>query len=49
MNGRVVLTENKELHNSNEITLLIDHLEKGIYNLRLFNDEGQNVYKIVKQ
>ncbi len=49
MNGRVVLVENKALKNASEATLTIDHLEKGIYTLRVFNDEGQKTFKIVKQ
>ncbi|RYM33811.1 T9SS type A sorting domain-containing protein [Brumimicrobium glaciale] len=49
MNGRIVLSENKALSTAEEVTLMIDHLEKGIYTLRVFNNEEQNVYKIVKQ
>src|SRR5690554_1472530 len=49
MNGRVVLVENKALNNASEATLAIDHLERGIYTLRIYNDEGQRTFKIVKQ
>jgi hypothetical protein len=49
MNGRVVLVENKILSNASVATLVIDHLEKGIYTLRVFNNEGQKTFKIVKQ
>jgi len=49
MNGRVVLVENKALNNATEATLTIDHLEKGIYTLRVYNNEGQRTFKIVKQ
>lgn len=49
MNGRVVLVENKALNNASETTLTIDHLEKGIYTLRVYNNEGQKTFKIVKQ
>ncbi|PWH84825.1 GEVED domain-containing protein [Brumimicrobium oceani] len=49
MNGRVVLVENKELNNASESTLSIDHLEKGIYTMRIYNNEGQKTFKIVKQ
>ncbi|WP_159038640.1 T9SS type A sorting domain-containing protein [Brumimicrobium mesophilum] len=49
MKGRGVLKEDKILHTSEVATIMIDHLEKGIYTLRVYNDEGQNVYKIVKQ
>jgi hypothetical protein len=49
MNGRVVLVENSALNNASEATFAIDHLEKGIYTLRVYNDEGQKIFKIVKQ
>ena len=49
MNGRVVLVENKALNNASEATLTIDYLEKGIYTLRIYNNEGQKTFKIVKQ
>lgn len=49
LNGRIVLEENKALDNAAEAVLDINHLEKGIYTLRIYNSEGQNIYKIVKQ
>ncbi|PWH85059.1 T9SS type A sorting domain-containing protein [Brumimicrobium oceani] len=49
LNGRLVLEENIALNNVSEAILDIHHLEKGIYTLRIYNGEGQNVYKIVKQ
>ena len=49
MNGRTVLIENKALNNASEATLAIDHLEKGIYTLRVYNSDGQKTFKIVKQ
>ncbi|MFA5670680.1 MAG: T9SS type A sorting domain-containing protein, partial [Balneolaceae bacterium] len=49
MNGRVVLVENKALTNATEATLAIDHLEKGVYTLRVYNNEGQKTFKVVKQ
>lgn len=49
MNGRVVLVENKALNDASEATLAIDHLEKGIYTLRVYNNEGQKTFKVVKQ
>ncbi|PKR80241.1 hypothetical protein CW751_11310, partial [Brumimicrobium salinarum] len=49
MNGRVVLTEDKALNNASEATLSIGFLEKGIYTLRVFNDQGQKTFKVVKQ
>jgi hypothetical protein len=49
MNGRTVLIENKALNNASQATLAIDHLEKGIYTLRIYNNEGQKTFKVVKQ
>ena len=49
MNGRIVFVENKALNNASNATLAIDHLERGIYTLRVYNDEGQKTFKIVKQ
>jgi hypothetical protein len=49
MNGRIVLVEDKALNNASEATLVIDHLEKGIYTLRVYNNEGQKTFKVVKQ
>ncbi|WP_107040179.1 T9SS type A sorting domain-containing protein [Brumimicrobium mesophilum] len=49
MNGRVVLVEDKALNNASNATIAIDHLEKGIYTLRVYNNEGQKSFKIVKQ
>ena len=49
MNGRIVIIKNNILNNATEIVLSIGHLEKGIYSLRIYNDEGQNMHKIVKQ
>src|SRR5690554_6315535 len=49
MNGRVVMVENSALNNATEATLTIDHLEKGIYTLRVYNNEGHKTFKIVKQ
>ena len=49
MNGRVVLVENKALSNATEAVIAIDHLERGIYTLRLYNTSGQKTFKIVKQ
>ncbi|WP_107040178.1 GEVED domain-containing protein [Brumimicrobium mesophilum] len=49
MNGRVVLVEDKALNNASNATIAIDHLERGIYSLRVYNNEGQKSFKIVKQ
>src|SRR5690554_6440232 len=49
MNGRIVLVEEKALNNASETQLVIDHLEKGIYTLRIYNNDRQKVFKIVKQ
>ncbi|RFC55462.1 GEVED domain-containing protein [Brumimicrobium aurantiacum] len=49
MNGRIVLVENKGLNNSKKTTLNIQAIEKGVYTLRIYNDNGQRTFKIVKQ
>ncbi|WP_159038662.1 T9SS type A sorting domain-containing protein, partial [Brumimicrobium mesophilum] len=49
MNGRIVLVENKALDNAKNASIAIDHLERGIYTLRVYNDEGQKTFKVVKQ
>ena len=48
MNGRIVLVEDKALNNASEVTLVIDFLERGVYTLRVYNDEGQKTFKVVK-
>ncbi|RFC55461.1 GEVED domain-containing protein [Brumimicrobium aurantiacum] len=49
MNGRVVMSENKALENASEATIYIDHVERGVYSLRIYNEEGRKTFKIVKQ
>lgn len=49
MNGRVVLIEDKALTNASEASITIEHLERGIYTLRVYNNTGQKTFKIVKQ
>ncbi|MCO5267674.1 MAG: GEVED domain-containing protein [Brumimicrobium sp.] len=49
INGRIVLVENKIFNNANTAKLDIQHIEKGIYTLRISNMDGQRVFKIVKQ
>ena len=49
VNGRVVLVDNGVLKNSSKATIAIDQLAKGIYTLRIYNDEGQKIFKVVKQ
>lgn len=49
MNGRIVLVENQALNNATQATLAIENLERGIYTLRVYNNEGQKTFKIVKQ
>ncbi|PWH85114.1 T9SS type A sorting domain-containing protein [Brumimicrobium oceani] len=49
VNGRVVLVENKELNNATEASIAIEHLEKGVYTLRVYNGEGQKTFRVVKQ
>lgn len=48
MNGRIVLVENQALNNATEAILTIDNLENGVYTLRIYNNEGQKTFKIVK-
>lgn len=48
MNGRVVYSDDQSLSNTDNTTISIDHLEKGIYTLRVGNQEGQKTFKIVK-
>ncbi len=49
VNGRVVLVDNDVMKNTSKATIAIDQLAKGIYTLRVYNDEGQKVFKVVKQ
>src|SRR5690554_3978376 len=49
MNGRVVLVESQALNNATQASIVIDHLQRGIYTLRVYNEEGQKTFKIVKQ
>lgn len=49
MNGRIVATDNNALQNASQATLNIDHIQNGIYTLRIYNEEGQKAFKIVKQ
>ncbi|MEX1192904.1 MAG: GEVED domain-containing protein [Brumimicrobium sp.] len=49
MNGRVVVSDADALSNTSEATIAIDHLQKGIYTLRIYNDESQRTFKVVKQ
>lgn len=49
MNGRRVLVDNKSLANSDLGSINIEKLETGIYTLRVYNDEGQKTFKVVKQ
>jgi hypothetical protein len=48
MNGRIVAIR-KELGNSSEGTIVISHLETGIYTLRIYSETGQKMFKIVKK
>lgn len=47
--GRLVLTDNKALANTMEATISIAHLETGAYTMRVRNNEGEKVFKIIKQ
>jgi hypothetical protein len=49
INGRIVVADATALANSTSATLSIAHLEKGVYTLRIFSNEGQRTFKIVKQ
>lgn len=49
MNGRRILIDETLLKNSDKGTLNIEYLEKGVYTLRIFNTDGQKIFKIVKQ
>ena len=49
VNGRVVATDDKALENSTEGSIAIDHLETGIYTLRVYGENGHKTFKIVKK
>jgi hypothetical protein len=49
MNGRIVLVKNEVFNNSMKANLVIDHLNKGIYTLRIYDEKSQKLFKIVKQ
>lgn len=49
INGRIVAIDEKALENTTEGSVNIDHLETGIYTLRVYGDEGQKTFKIVKK
>lgn len=47
--GRLVLTDNKALANAVEASISIAHLETGSYTLRVKNNDGERIFKIIKQ
>lgn len=49
MNGRVVLSKANAMKNTTKATIAIDHLSKGVYTMRVYNDDGQKIFKVVKQ
>jgi hypothetical protein len=49
VNGRIVATDDNALENSTEGSVAIDHLETGIYTLRVYGENGQKTFKIVKK
>ncbi len=49
VNGRVVAVDDDALENTTEGTVAIDHLETGIYTIRIYNEFGQKTFKLVKQ
>src|SRR5690554_3311774 len=49
MNGRIVLVEENALNNSTEASISLGKLTIGVYTLRVYNEEGQKVFKVVKR
>lgn len=49
MNGRLVLSDAKALANAAEGTIDVSHLVKGMYTLRVYNEEGHKTFKVVIQ
>lgn len=49
MNGRVVLTDAKALANATEGSINVGHLVKGMYTLRVYNEESQKTFRVVIQ
>lgn len=49
MNGRVVFSNASLLVNTDFANINISSFEKGVYTLRLFNEEGFRTFKVVKQ
>lgn len=49
VNGRIVATDDNALENSTEGSIAIDHLETGIYTLRVYGENGHKTFKIVKK
>src|SRR5690554_1013036 len=49
MNGRIVLVENSALKNTTEATISLGNLNTGVYTLRVYNEEGQKIFKVVKR
>lgn len=49
MNGRVVISDENALVNVSDASINIEHLQKGIYTLRIYNEDGQRTFRIVKQ
>lgn len=49
MNGRLVYKDYEILNNTSKASIDIQYLERGVYTLRLYSEEGQKLFKIVKQ
>ncbi len=48
VNGRLVYAQANALNSSDNATVSIAHLEKGIYTVRVFGAESQRTFKVVK-
>ena len=49
INGRLVAIDDNALENSTEGSIAIDHLETGMYTLRVYGENGHKTFKIVKK
>jgi hypothetical protein len=48
INGRVVYASSSLLMNTDAATVDISRFERGVYTLRIFNNDGQSTFKVVK-
>lgn len=49
LSGRMVLSGDKTLYKAEKSTLDIGGLADGIYTLRIYNEDGQRTFKVIKQ